>query len=66
MMQRIIIPPKTKLVLERKVVMKKLTLTYAATFKRHPAGKDHVVAGKFIRYIPVGIALMENYQPVNE
>ena len=60
------IPPKTKLVLERKVVMKKLTLTYAATFQRHPAGKDHVVAGKFIRYIPVGIALIENYQPVNE
>lgn len=60
------IPPKTKLVLERKIVMKKLTLTYKATFQRHPSGSDHVVTGKFIRHIPVGIALMENYEPVNE
>ena len=59
------IPPKTKLVLERKLVMKKLTLTYKATFQRHPSGRDHIVTGKFIRHIPVGIALMENYEPVN-
>ena len=59
------IPPKTKLVLERKLVMKKLTLTYKATFQRHPSGSDHVVIGKFIRHIPVGIALMENYEPIN-
>lgn len=60
------IPAKTKLILERKVMMKKLTLTYKATFQRHPSGSDRVVTGKFIRHIPVGIALMENYQPVNE
>ena len=59
------IPPKTKLLLERKLVMKKLTLTYKATFQRHPSGRDHIVTGKFIRHIPVGIALMENYEPVN-
>ena len=60
------IPAKTKLVLERKIMMKKLTLTYKATFQRHPSGSDHVVTGKFVRHIPVGLALKENYQPVNE
>ena len=59
------IPPKTKLLLERKLVMKKLTLTYKATFQRHSSGRDHIVTVKFIRHIPVGIALMENYEPVN-
>ena len=58
------IPAKPKFVLERKVMMKKLTLTYTATFQRHPAGKDHVVTGKFVRHIPIGVALMENYVPV--
>lgn len=60
------IPAKTKLTLERKIEMKKLTLTYTATFQRHPSGKDHVVTGKFIRYIPVGIALVEKYEPLKE
>jgi len=60
------IPPKTKLTLERKVVMKKLQLTYKASFQRYPSGRDHVVTGKFIRYIPVGISLVEKYEPVNE
>lgn len=59
------IPAKTKLTLERKVDMKKLVLTYTATFQRHPSGKDLVTTGKFVRYIPSGIALVEKYEPVN-
>lgn len=58
------IPAKTKLVLERKVEMRKLELTYKATFKCHPSGSDYVVTGKFLRYTPVGISLVEKYEPV--
>ena len=58
------IPAKTKLVLERKVEMTKLELTYKATFKCHPSGSDYVVTGKFLRYTPVGISLVEKYEPV--
>ena len=58
------IPAKTKLVLERKVEMRKLELTYKATFKCHPSGSDYVVTGKFLRYPPVGISLVVNYEPV--
>ena len=58
------IPAKTKLVLERKVEMRKLELTYKATFKFHPSGSDYVVTGKFLRYTPVGISLVEKYEPV--
>lgn len=60
------IPAKTKLTLERKVDMKKLTLTYTAVFQRHPSGKDHMVTGKFVRYIPTSIALIEKYEPLYE
>ena len=60
------IPPKTKLTLERKVETKKLVLTYKASFQRHPGGADHVVTGKFIRHIPVGISLVEKYEPINK
>ena len=60
------ISPKTKLTLKRQVTMKKLVLTYRASFQRHPSGGDHIVTGKFVRYIPVGIALMEEYEPVNK
>lgn len=59
------IPAKTKLTLQSKVEMKKLVLSYTATFQRHPSGRDHIVTGKFVRYIPVGIALVEKYEPVN-
>ena len=45
--------------------MKKLVLTYTATFQRHPEGRDHVVTGKFVRHIPVGIALVEKYEPID-
>ena len=55
---------QTKLVLERKVEMRKLELTYKATFKCHPSGSDYVVTGKFLRYTPVGISLVEKYEPV--
>ena len=58
------IPAKTKLVLERKVEMRKLELTYKAIFKCHPSGSDYVVTGKFLRYTPVGISLVEKYEPV--
>ena len=58
------IPAKTKLVLERKVEMRKLELTYKATFKCHPSGSDYVVTGKFLRYTPVGISLVEKNEPV--
>ena len=58
------IPAKTKLVLERKVEMRKLELTYKAPFKCHPSGSDYVVTGKFLRYTPVGISLVEKYEPV--
>lgn len=58
------IPAKTKLTLEGKILMKKLTLTYTATFQCHPRGNDHVVTGKFVRYIPTGIALAEKYEPI--
>ena len=57
--------PKTKLTLKRQVIMKKLILTYKANFQCHPSGSDHVVTGKFVRYTPVGIALMEEYESVN-
>ena len=60
------IPPKTQLVVERKVIVKKLVLTYTATFQRHPAGRDHVVTGKFVRHTPTGIALVEKYEPIKE
>lgn len=59
------IPAKTKFILERKVTMKRLVLTYKATFQRHPSGKDHVVTGKFFRYVPIGIALLENHEVVD-
>ena len=58
------VPSKTKLTVEGKLEMKKLVLTYTATFQRHPGGKDHVVTGKFIRHIPMGITLVEKYEPV--
>lgn len=58
------IPPKTKLVVERKVMMKKLVLTYTATFQRHPKGPDHIVTGKFVRHTPMGISLVEKYEPI--
>ena len=60
------IPPKTQLVVERKVIVKKLVLTYTATFQRHPAGREHVVTGKFVRHTPTGIALVEKYEPIKE
>ena len=60
------IPPKTKLTLERKVKMKKLVLSYKASFQRHPGGADLVVTGKFIRHIPVGISLVEKYEPIDK
>ena len=59
------VPAKTKLTIEGKIQMKKLVLTYTATFQRHPGGRDHVVTGKFIRHIPMGITLVEKYEPVN-
>ena len=59
------VPAKTKLTIEAKIQMKKMVLTYTATFQRHPGGRDHVVTGKFIRHIPMGIALVEKYEPVN-
>ena len=59
------VPAKTKLTIEGKIQMKKMVLTYTATFQRHPGGRDHVVTGKFIRHIPMGITLVEKYEPVN-
>ena len=59
------VPANTKLTVEGKLEMKKLVLTYTATFQRHPEGRDHVVTGKFVRHIPVGIALVEKYEPID-
>lgn len=59
------VPANTKLTVEGKLEMKKLVLTYTATFQRHPGGRDHVVIGKFVRHIPMGIALVEKYEPIN-
>ena len=58
------IPAKTKLVLERKIEMRKLELSYKATFTCHPSGGDYVVTGKYVRYTPVGISLVEKYEPI--
>lgn len=58
------IPAKTKLTIEGKVQMKKLQLTYIATFQRHPNGADYTVTGKFVRHIPAGISLVEKYEPI--
>lgn len=62
--RKFIIPTKTKLILERKIEMRKLELSYKATFKCHPSGSDYIVTGKFVRYTPVGISLVEKYEPV--
>ena len=60
------VPANTKLTIEGKLEMKKLVLTYTATFQRHPKGQDHVVTGKFVRHIPMSISLVEKYEPVTE
>ena len=60
------VPSQTKLTLERKIEMRKLVLSYKAIFQRHPSGKDFIVEGKFFRYVPENILLVEKYEPTNK
>ena len=59
-----IIPARTKLTLERKVEFKEMVVSFKASFKRHPSGKDLVVEGKFVRFVPTSISIVEKYQPL--
>lgn len=63
-MRDFVVPPMKKLVLERKLEIETLRLTYKATFQRHPKGQDIVVTGKFIYAKPISAQVKETLEDI--
>lgn len=59
-----VIPPMKKLILERKLEIETLQLSFKATFQRHPKGKDIVVTGKFICSKPVSAKIRQTLEDI--